>query len=46
MSQVEDYAKQGFCPETDLVLEQGPLAQFPVSMCPVLRKIGLNLQVN
>ena len=42
---MEDFAKQGFCPDADLVLEQGPLLQFPVSMCPALRKLGLNLQV-
>eukprot|EP00614_Pseudopedinella_elastica_P028639 CAMPEP_0172617596 /NCGR_PEP_ID=MMETSP1068-20121228/70349_1 /TAXON_ID=35684 /ORGANISM="Pseudopedinella elastica, Strain CCMP716" /LENGTH=216 /DNA_ID=CAMNT_0013423385 /DNA_START=80 /DNA_END=730 /DNA_ORIENTATION=+ len=44
--EVEDYAKQGFVPGSDLVLEAGPLPQFPVSMCGVLRKLGLKLQID
>lgn len=32
-------------PQTDLVLEAGPLPQFPSSMLAILRKLGLNLQI-
>ena len=44
--EVDDFAKQGFVPSGDLVLEAGPLAQFAVSMCPALRKLGLSLHVD
>jgi len=44
--EVEDFAKQGFVARGDLRLEAGPIVQFPVSMCPALRKLGLSLQVD
>jgi mRNA turnover protein 4 len=44
--EVDDFAKAGFIAQTDLRVEHGPLTQFPVSMCSVLRKLGLTIQVN
>jgi len=43
--EVEDFAKQGFVPQADLVLEAGPLPQFPSPMLAELRKLGLNLHI-
>mmetsp|Transcript_8580 Transcript_8580/g.28111 ORF Transcript_8580/g.28111 Transcript_8580/m.28111 type:complete len:227 (-) Transcript_8580:143-823(-) len=40
-----DFAVAGFVPATHIALEDGPLDQFPTSMCAQLTKLGLAVHV-